>query len=338
MRSHPKTMIRTRAFARAALVGNPSDGYYGKTLSFVVRNFEARVTLYESPRIRILPQRCDRLEFADVADLLEDVERHGYYGGVRLIKAAIKKLHSHLHAEGKTLPERNFTIEYDTDIPVRVGLAGSSAIVTATLRALLEFFEVEVEKPVLPNLILSVERDELGIGAGLQDRVAQVYEGAVFMDFERARMEKDGHGLYEPVEPGKLPPLYVAYHDRLAEGTEVTHNDLRSRWQRGETAVHDAMGRWAQLAQQARDLILAGRGGEISPLVNENFDLRASLIRISEGNRRLVEAGRRLGAAVNFAGSGGAVTGTWDGDPERLLALRSSYAALGARLIRPDIA
>jgi glucuronokinase len=331
-------MIHTRAFARAALVGNPSDGYYGRTLSFVVRNFSARVTLYESPRIRILPQASDRLEFADVSDLLQDVERHGYYGGVRLIKAAIKKLHGHQHAQGKSLPARNFTIEYDSDIPVRVGLAGSSAIVTATLRALLEFYEVAVEKPVLPNLILSVERDELGIGAGLQDRVAQVYEGAVFMDFARERMEKDGHGLYETVEPAKLPPLFVAYHDRLAEGTEVTHNDLRSRWQRGEPAVHEAMLRWAELAQQARDLIDRGRGAEIKPLVDENFDLRARLIRISDGNRRLVETGRRLGAAVNFAGSGGAVTGTWDGDPERLLALEQSYALLGARLIRPVIA
>jgi glucuronokinase len=331
-------MIRSRAFARAALVGNPSDGYYGKTLSFVVRNYEARVTLYESPRIRILPQASDRFEFADVGDLLLDVERHGYYGGVRLIKAAVKKLHDPLRGQGMALPARNFTVEYDTSIPVRVGLAGSSAIVTATLRALLEFFEIEIDKPVLPNLILSVERDELGIGAGLQDRVAQVYEGAVFMDFERAGMEQLGHGRYEPVAPELLPPLFVAYHDRLAEGTEVTHNDLRSRWQRGEPAVHEAMGRWAELAQRARDLILSGRASEIAPLVDENFDLRASLIRISAGNKRLVEAGRRLGAAVNFSGSGGAVTGIWDGDPARLEALRAGYAELGATLVRPVIA
>jgi glucuronokinase len=129
----------------------------------------------------------------------------------------------------------------------------------------------------------------------------------------------------------------VAYHDRLAEGTEVTHNDLRSRWQRGEKAVHDAMQRCAQLAQQAKDLITAGRGSEIGPLVDENFDLRASLIRISDGNRRLVETGRRLKAAVNFAGSGGAVTGLWDGDPGRLQALRGAYAETGAQLIVPRI-
>ena len=43
------------AFARAGLVGNPSDGYFGKTLSFVVRNFKATVRLWESPNFEIVP-------------------------------------------------------------------------------------------------------------------------------------------------------------------------------------------------------------------------------------------------------------------------------------------
>jgi hypothetical protein len=40
---------------------------------------------------------------------------------------------------------------------------------------------------------------------------------------------------------------------------------------------------------------------------------------------------------VNFAGSGGAVIGLYDGDPGRLEALRAAYAATGARLIVPEI-
>src|SRR4029077_11145939 len=136
----PPMIVRSKAFARAAVVGNPSDGYYGKTISGVVRGFCAEVTLYESPRIQILPQHCDRLQFDDVADLLTDVERHGYYDGVRLIKASVKALHDRMRAQGGPLPRRNFSIEYESDIPVRVGMAVSSAIVTATMRALLEFF------------------------------------------------------------------------------------------------------------------------------------------------------------------------------------------------------
>lgn len=330
-------IIRTKAFARAGLIGNPSDGYFGKTISFLIRNFSATVTLYESPRLTILPQRSDRLEFADLAELRDDVRLHGYYGGIRLIKAAIKRFGDHCATLGQRL-DRNFSIEYHTDIPIRVGLAGSSAIVTATLRALTEFFSVTIPQPVLPNLILSVELDELKIGAGLQDRVIQVYGGVVFMDFDQERMARDGHGLYEPLDPTLLPPLFVAYHDNLAEGTEVTHNDLRSRYNRGDEAVHAGIKRWAELAQQARDLIVTGRGREIGPLMDANFDLRASLIQISPGNRMLVETGRRLGAAVKFAGSGGAVVGCYDGDPERLRRLAVAYKESGAKLVVPQIA
>jgi len=41
---------------------------------------------------------------------------------------------------------------------------------------------------------------------------------------------------------------------------------------------------------------------------------------------------------VNFAGSGGAVVGSYDGDPERLRRLSAAYTELGAKLIVPQIA
>ena len=77
---------------------------------------------------------------------------HGYYGGIRLIKAAIKRFRDYCQRQSVTIPNRNFTLEYTTNIPVRVGLAGSSAIVTATMRALLEFFGVSVPCPCFPTL------------------------------------------------------------------------------------------------------------------------------------------------------------------------------------------
>ena len=36
--------------------------------------------------------------------------------------------------------------------------------------------------------------EELGITAGLQDRVVQVYGGLVYMDFARESMQQLGHG------------------------------------------------------------------------------------------------------------------------------------------------
>ena len=95
---------------------------------------------------------------------------------------------------------------------------------------------------------------------------------------------------------------------------------------------------FAALAERARDLLVAGRGAEIGPLLSENFDLRTRLINVSAGNRALVQAARDLGACAKLAGSGGAVVGTYDGDPQRLAALGEAYAALGATLIEPQIA
>jgi len=330
-------IMQTRAYARAGLIGNPSDGYFGKTISIVCRNHCATVTCYESPRIAIVPRRRDQLEFDSLRSLVNDVKLNGYYGGIRLIKAAVKRFCDHCDKHGIHLPQRNFTIEYETNIPVRVGLAGSSAIITATMRALMQFYEVNVPKPILPNLILSVELDELGLGAGLQDRVIQVYEGCVFMDFDQDLMKQQGHGHYESLDPAALPPLYVAYHDNLAEGTEVTHNDLRSRWNRGDKEVHAGMKQFAGFAQEARDLIAAGRGREIGPLMDANFNLRSKLCHISDGNRRLVQIGRDHGAHVKFAGSGGAVIGLYDGDPQRLEKMRVLYKAMGAEIFVPQI-
>lgn len=64
----------------------------------------------------------------------------------------------------------------------QTGLSGSSAIVTAALNCLLDFYKVRhlIKVEIRPKLVLSAEQ-ELGIVAGLQDRVAQVYGGLVNM-------------------------------------------------------------------------------------------------------------------------------------------------------------
>lgn len=330
-------IIHSRAYARAGLIGNPSDGYFGKTISIIVRNFRAKVTIYESPHLIIKPGHRDELEFGSRDALVEDVQLNGYYGGIRLIKATIKVFSDYCREHGIQLPDRNFTVEYETNIPVRVGLAGSSGIITATMRALMTFYGVRIPRAQLPNVVLSVETDELGIGAGLQDRVIQVYEGLVFMDFSEELLRKQGFGLYEDLPHENLPPLYIAYHDSLSEGTEVTHNDLRSRWNRKVPEVVEAMKTWASYAQEARDLIVAGRGLEIGPLLDANFDLRARLIRISEGNHRLVKIGRDHGAYVKFCGSGGAVIGQYDGDPDRFARILEAYREFGAVAFLPAV-
>ena len=137
-------IIETRAYARAGLLGNPSDGYFGKTISISVRNFGAHVSLYETPELQIESQQQDLNRFRNVYDLVESVSLVGYYGGTRLIKAAIKKFCEYCEQNNIKLSNKNFTIRYHSSIPRQVGLAGSSAIITATLRALMKFYQVKI--------------------------------------------------------------------------------------------------------------------------------------------------------------------------------------------------
>ncbi|MDP8256330.1 MAG: hypothetical protein P9M14_11325 [Candidatus Alcyoniella australis] len=330
--------IVTQAFSRAGLMGNPGDGYCGKALALSVRNFSAQATIEPSARLCIAPQRQDLLEFDNVQQLVRGVREHGYYGGVRLLKATIKLFAEHCIARGIELRPDCFTISYCTTIPVQVGLAGSSAIITAAMRALMRFYNVEIERELLPSLILSVEREELGIGAGLMDRVIQVYEGLVFMDLGRELVEGRGLGDYVPLDPAALPPLYLAYNEGLAKGSEFTHNPLRARFERGEPEMLAKVAQLAELAVRARELLEHGRGDELGSLMDENFDLRAALCNIGPGDMQLINIGRELGAHPKFAGSGGAVIGAFDGDPQRLERLRRAYAKIDATLIVPQIA
>jgi len=327
-------IIRKKAYARAGLIGNPSDGFYGKTIAIICKNFRAEVTLYESPEVEIIPSRQDHVRFNSIQELVEDVGQNGYYGGLRLCKATIKRFADYCQGHAIELDSKNFTVRYETNIPRQVGMGGSSAIITATMRALMEFYRVEIPKPILPSLVLSVETDELGIAAGLQDRVIQSYEGMVYMDLAKDVMESEGHGHYLPMDPSLLPPVFVAYRTDLSQESTVVHSSVRQRYEDGDEKVVSTMGAIAELAAKAKDCLLASEKQELGALMDTNFDLRSTMYEISDMNQELVRRGRKLGASVKFAGSGGAVIGVYT-DQDMYEALEKSYGEIGCQVLKP---
>jgi glucuronokinase len=333
-------VIRKRAFARAGLVGNPSDGYYGKTISLIIRNLHADVVLYEWEDVELIGSAEDQTRFGSVQELVQDVKLHGYYGGIRLVKATVKKFVEYCRRQRHDLHGRNFSIRYQSNIPRQVGLAGSSAIIVATLRCLMEFYQVEIPREVQPSLARAVETDELGIAAGLQDRVIQVYEGLVYMDFARETMREYGgyeYGVYEPLDPDLLPPIYIAYKDEISEPTEVFHNQIRARFDSGEPKVVEAMKKFAGLAEQAREAICRSDDRRLARLMNENFDTRRSIYQLPGAQVELVEVARHVGASAKFAGSGGAIIGTYL-DDAMFEALQEAFAMIHCVVFKPIVA
>lgn len=329
-------IIESRAYARAGLLGNPSDGYFGKTISIIVRNFGAQVSLYQTPELQIEPQEQDLNIFRNIYDLVDSVSLMGYYGGTRLIKAAIKKFCEYCDANKVKLSNKNFTIRYHSSIPRQVGLAGSSAIITATIRALMTFYEVDIPVEILPNIVLSAEIDELGINAGLQDRVIQAYEGCVYMNFDKQIMAEKKHGLYERIDPQLLPNLYIAYRTDLGKVSGKVLSDIKTRYDKGDPEVIATLQQIADLAEQGKQAILTQDVSGLNQLMNRNFDLRCKIMNINESNMQLVRTARSCGASAKFAGSGGSIIGSYT-DDDMLTRLIVELKKVNARVIKPYI-
>ena len=312
--------IRTRSFARAGL-------------------------LAESSRIRFQQGEVDDATFASLEEMSRKLRLYGYYGGIRLLKATAKRFFDYCQENGLVLPNRNFSVEYKINIPRLVGLSGWSAICSAMLKALMRFYAVEIPLEVQPTICLEAERDELGINCGFQDRVIQIYNGLVFMDFEKSFVESHNYGRYERLndETSKRLNLYIAYDANRAEESGKAHKKVKRLFEEKNADVVAAMSEFADLAQQGRDILVAPnlepatRNLKLASLINANFDLRDKIFNVAEENRHMVMTARRCGASAKFAGSGGAIVGTYE-DAEQFERLKTALKTIGSETFAPTIA
>ena len=205
------------------------------------------------------------------------------------------------------------------------------------LKALMKFYEVEIPLEVAPTICLEAEKEELRINCGFQDRVIQMYNGVVFMDFEKSFVEANNRGRYERIDPALMPKLYVSYDAARAEESGEAHKEVKRLFEAKNADVLAAMTEFADIAQQGRDALLAGRPEKIPALVDANFNLRDRIFNVAEENRRMVMTARKSGASAKFAGSGGAIVGTYE-DEAQYAALERDLAAIGCKTLKPSIA
>ncbi|OIW12372.1 hypothetical protein TanjilG_04121 [Lupinus angustifolius] len=296
-------VISHKAYARIGLLGNPSDVYYGNTISLSLSNFYATVTLTPSLHLLIQPHPLhDFIQFSSLSHLVTRLNNEGYYGGVRLLMSISKVFFDYCNLNNIHLHHNNFTLSYDTNIPRQTGLSGSSAIVCAALNCFLDFYKVrdQIKVEERPNLILAAEK-ELGIVAGLQDRVAQ--------DFGKENMDKLGHGIYIPMDLSLLPPLHLIYAENPSDSGKV-HSKVRQRWLDGDEFIVSSMSEVANIAKEGKTVLEQKDYSKLAALINRNFDLRRSMFgdeALGDLNIKMVEIARKVGAASKFTGSGGAV-------------------------------
>ena len=280
--------------ARAALAGNPSDGYGGAVVAMPIDDLLAIASSTEAATFVV-----------DAAD----ADMH------RLLVTTAEAFTDYVGS----LP--SVRLSASTEIPRSVGLGGSSAIVIAALRALGAWEAYKWEAIELATLALSVERDRLGIEAGLQDRLVQVTGRPASMTFGPVA-----------VEPLTMPDwsFFVAWAPSAAETSDTVHRSIRRRYDAGDPAVQTAMFELTEQAMVAKLAIVNVERERLGEAMNRTFDLRTTMIDVGPAQRRLVEIGQRIGAFVNSAGSGGSVVGLAR-DADHIAELSHVYRSAGAQ-------
>ncbi|KAL4570361.1 hypothetical protein LXL04_026013 [Taraxacum kok-saghyz] len=203
------------------------------------------------------------------------LENEGYYGGVRLLMATCKVFTKYCKEQGINLHNNNFSLSYETNIPHKVIWFQCHCM--CCLQLLVDFYKVrdKIGVEIRPQLILNAEK-ELGIVACLQDRVAQVYGGLVYMDFEKSKMDECGHGIYTQLDTSLLLHLHLIYVENPSDSGKV-HSTVRQRWLDGDKFIISSMEKVANLALEGKTALLEKDYVKFATLMNQNFDLRRDL-------------------------------------------------------------
>ena len=324
--SVPRVAVAS-APARANLIGNPSDLYGGAVLGCSVP-LRARVRIEAAPALELGTAGAS-VRVAGPGDLALRGDRFD------LVRAALRAERD----QGAALPAARIT--WESEIPFGSGIAGSTALLVALLRALAAWRGEAPSPYALAERARGIERRVLGIACGWVDHYLCSFGGLRYVDLRGKEADDAPPGRpYATVEDlaGHVPRLpFVLAFTGVAHHSGSVHGPIRARWERGEPEVVAAYARMAAIAREGKAALLEGDWGALGRLFAENHAITRRLGGSAEPVERLIDAALRAGAPgakLAGAGGGGTIVALWpDADPAPLE--RALRAAGAAALYRP---
>lgn len=323
--------------ARAGVAGNPSDALGGAALAVPVTQLRARVEVRSSAAMTIRAA-VPAAPLRSVSSLVSAVGRYGHEGAERLVTAALVRLVAHLRETGQHVDDTPLDIAWCTDVPRSVGLAGSSALAIATIRALADRWGAALAPELVAALAFEAENVELGVAAGWMDRAVQAHDAPVLVETDRFH-DVGGRLLpsIAPVAVGADLELVVAWDPAGAAPSGRLHGSLRERAAAGDPEVAAGVERLVVAAHAAAGALGAGDPAALASAVDASCDARAALGALDAATGALVARARSAGGSATSAGSGGAVLVAPRDAPAE--AIRSAFdsAGLPALVFRPGV-
>lgn len=287
-----------RCPARAVLAGNPSDWFGGSVVAVPINDLRAMAVATSSDTFAV-----------------RSVDPYVY----RVLRATGDAFVDHCGS----LP--NVRLSASTEIPIGVGLGGSSAIVIAGLRALGAWTNERWEPNELASVALSVERDRLGINAVPSDHLLQATGSAAVVDCA----ELNATVVAIPSDW----TIFVAWAPGGDPHSDTGLRSVQRRFARGDVGVQKAISELVAQAGAAATAINERNMSALGTAINQTFEVRTSILDVDPRQRELVDIGRQLGAAVNCGITPGAIVGLAR-DPGDINAIRDAYQRAGAHVVR----
>lgn len=309
---------------RANLIGNPTDIYGGAVLSCSVA-LRARVRLEAAADLVLATQgrecaiRADR-DLAPRGDLFD------------VARAVLTHV---------GIPELACRIEYTSEIPLRSGMAGSTALVVSLLHALGAWLGRPLGPYELAETARRIELSLMKVVCGYVDHYMCTFGGLRYLDFRGKGIDRaeQPFATVEPLErwaPGL--PFVIAFTG-VEHSSGAVHSPIRERWLAGDPEVVAGYERVGEIARAGKRAFLAGDFERLGALMNENHALQRDFGGSGESNERLIRAalaGGAWGAKLAGAGNGGTIVALCreDGIARVESALRDAGAA---ELYRPAV-
>lgn len=320
---------------RAGIIGNPTDMYGGAVLSCSV-GLRARVTIAMAaesapgPVLRTGGEQC-------CIARQEDLQPRG--DAFDLARAVV----DYLHAADRAEPPLACQVDYESEIPLRSGMAGSTALVVALLQAFLVWRGERTNPYRLAERARYVELNNLKVVCGYQDAYMCAFGGLNYMDFRGKQFYRQAEAeLFATVEPlaTYVPDLpFVLGFTGVQHASSAVHKPIRERWLEGEPSVVAGYRRITEIARMGKKAMLQGDWSLLGALMNENHAIQRDLGGSGESNEELIAAALEAGAPgakLAGAGDGGTIIALWpwtDASPLE----EALYTAGVSTIYRPEV-
>jgi len=312
---------------RAGIIGNPTDMYGGAVISCSV-GMRARVTVMPSTHL-VLETGGEECEIAGRDDLRPRRDRFD------VARAVLDYLR---------LPPLACRVHYESEIPLRSGLSGSTALVVALLQALQAWQGEYPGHYQLAERARYIELNYLKVVCGYQDAYMCTFGGLNYMDFRGKQFYREAEAeLFATIEPlaAYVPELpFVLGFTGVQHASGAVHKPIRERWLEGEATVVEGYRRITEIARMGKKAFILGNWPLLGQLMNENHAIQRDLGGSGESNERLItaalEAGA-LGAKLAGAGHGGTIIALWPWEDSARLEQALKEAGASA-IYRPQVA